>query len=1082
MNSATGGANGLPALPPRNGVRGGPSSRSAKNESSNGRAINNNEPDSTTADVESGEKEAKEINLEEMHDKARTYFSLMADDVNGPIYNGGAVPGHGHGAPGANKGPTIPDVVTRFQAVTQRFPSLRKLIAKSTALQELLATPGALRKFLLAATNGGRGVDAMILAGGQRGGEDWRDIVERAGTNSWEELQAMVEARDEMEMFAKGPTWTPGSAPLPPEPDEFESQQYLAEAAGESKMERSVMTTYFSAYGQNSDVLAPFIIFGVGAFMAMYAPVYLWLPVWFAVIGLALQAARASAQLPGSRQGPKNLFGAAMVHALIVYCGLQFALVYVPAQWSTHAGWCVVGLVSFITTPALLIRTYYLGPGFVPLATDGRDQWVGNMRRVSRAAVAEKALKREREASSAAGVAASEADTRKYEHDFAVTFPQEVVDDLVNSGKFCNTCHSARPLRSKHCPVCNRCVHRMDHHCPIAGTCIGVRNQRHFLGGLWDMFVGQCVFVWFSYLHLAATYEAGGVAMRDTTLEGDSVSTVSTGGPVTKTFHVLRHAPWAVILYVIQCFCTIYCLVLAGRMTLAVIANLTVNEMENSHRYEHFHSEDGTKFFNRFDRGWHNNCIEFWRGHQERIDWDAMKIAVDRGDAAPPPRGSYSWFQNSRAPRWLKRACQIAKPPGIGSKATRGGGGGHGHSHGGVPCEHGHGAPGPDTSSPAIFAPGNLTKGLPAAAAAAAADHAHHGHGHSHGGVPCDGDHGGGDPLPVSGAATAVAAAAAAAAGPAAAVGTVVAAAAAASNASDAHRGHSHAHGEGAGHSHGGSAEVSGGIQKSPDDGSGRPESAPPASLEELQAEAKAAMAAAMAKQAEHHGCTVEELERRGEEQKKRMFEVQAQSRGMTVEEFQKMAEDQMAQRMKQMADANGITVEEVKARQELQQAAMMQQQLRLAEMRKQHFQNGAGEGDGEGCEEAREEERDPLKDLTDDEVKAKAEAALDEVMAAQGKMMGKTMEEMKKQNDFMKEQQKAQMAKMNGLSVEQMEEMQDKQLAQMAKQNGMSVDRMKHVMMLQQAQQAQMRIAMMARMNQEGGQPGHGPGHGHSH
>ena len=1081
MNSATGGANGLPALPPRNGVRGGPSSRSAKNESSNGRAINN-EPASTTADVESGEKEAKEINLEEMHDKARTYFSLMADDVNGPIYNGGAMHGHGHGAPGANKGPTIPDVVTRFQAVTQRFPALRKLIAKSTALQELLATPGALRKFLLAATNGGRGVDAMILAGGQRGGEDWRDIVERAGTNSWEELQAMVEARDEMEMFAKGPTWTPGSAPLPPEPDEFESQQYLAEAAGESKMERSVMTTYFSAYGQNSDVLAPFIIFGVGAFMAMYAPVYLWLPVWFAVIGLALQAARASAQLPGSRQGPKNLFGAAMVHALIVYCGLQFALVYVPAQWSTHAGWCVVGLVSFITTPALLIRTYYLGPGFVPLATDGRDQWVGNMRRVSRAAVAEKALKREREASSAAGVAASEADTRKYEHDFAVTFPQEVVDDLVNSGKFCNTCHSARPLRSKHCPVCNRCVHRMDHHCPIAGTCIGVRNQRHFLGGLWDMFVGQCVFVWFSYLHLAATYEAGGVAMRDTTLEGDSVSTVSTGGPVTKTFHVLRHAPWAVILYVIQCFCAIYCLVLAGRMTLAVIANLTVNEMENSHRYEHFHSEDGTKFFNRFDRGWHNNCIEFWRGHQERIDWDAMKIAVDRGDAAPPPRGSYSWFQNSRAPRWLKRACQIAKPPGIGSKATRGGGGGHGHSHGGVPCEHGHGAPGPDTSSPAIFAAGNLTKGLPAAAAAA--DHAHHGHGHSHGGVPCDGDHGGGDPLPVSGAATAVAAAAAAAAaGPAAAVGTVVAAAAAAaSNASDAHRGHSHAHGEGAGHSHGGSAEVSGGIQKSPEDGSGQPESAPPASLEELQAEAKAAMAAAMAKQAEHHGCTVEELERRGEEQKKRMFEMQAQSRGMTVEEFSKMAEDQMAQRMKQMADANGITVEEVKARQELQQAAMMQQQLRLAEMRKQHFQNGAGEGDGEGGEEAREEERDPLKDLTDDEVKAKAEAALDEVMAAQGKMMGKTMEEMKKQNDFMKEQQKAQMAKMNGLSVEQMEEMQDKQLAQMAKQNGMSVDRMKHVMMLQQAQQAQMRIAMMARMNQEGGQPGHGPGHGHSH
>ena len=64
---------------------------------------------------------------------------------------------------------------------------------------------------------------------------------------------------------------------------------------------------------------------------------------------------------------------------------------------------------------------------------------------------------------------------------------------------------------------------------------------------------------------------------------------------MTKTFYVLRHAPWAVVLYLIQCLCTVYCLVLAGRMTLAVVANLTVNEMENSHRYTHFHSDDGTK-------------------------------------------------------------------------------------------------------------------------------------------------------------------------------------------------------------------------------------------------------------------------------------------------------------------------------------------------------------------------------------------------------------------------------------------------------------------------------------------------------
>ena len=1081
-NPANGAANGLPALPPRHGGRGGAGSKFESSSTNKSSSDQQQHADGTTVDVESGTavETVKEINLEDMHDKARQYFSLMADDVNGPIYsNFGGGHGHGHGKAPA-KNPTIPDVVTRFQAVTQRFPALRKLIAKSTAMQELLATPGALRKFLLAATNGGRGVDAMILAGGHMGGSDWRDIVEKAGgENSWEELQAMVEARDEMEIFAKGPGWTPGSAPLPPEPDEFESQQYLAEATQETKAEKSVLTTYFTAYGQHGDVLAPFVIFGIGAFMAMYLPVWCWLPVWFAVIGVTLRAAKASASLPGARQGAKNLFGAAMVHALMLYCGLQFAFVYVPDRWATHAGWCVVGLVSFVTTPALLIRTYYLGPGFVPLATDGRDQWVGNMRRVSRASVAEKALEKEKQASSTSSNTPGDSvgqvsDTRKYEHDFAVSFPQDVVDDLVNSGKFCNTCHSARPLRSKHCPVCNRCVHRMDHHCPIAGTCVGVRNQRHFLGGLWMMFCGQCVFVWFSYLHIEATYAAGGssaVQLKDTTLEGESSRSVSTAGPVTKTFYVLRHAPWAVVLYLIQCLCTVYCLVLAGRMTLAVVANLTVNEMENSHRYTHFHSDDGTRYHNRFDRGWHNNCLEFWRGHQERIDWDAMKIAVDKGEAPGPPRGSYSWFQNSRAPKWLKRMCRIAKPPG-----AKGQSGGHGHTHGGAPCEHGHGAQEDAGAKNAIFGgDSSLTKG--------AVPKPSHGHGHSHGGVPCDNDHGDGRgagngvSLPVSiasGAATAVALAAAA---PAAAVGAAAVAAAAALKPS---HGHAHdgepcdgAHGEERhGHGHGTSAAKA------------EPEETQ--TLEELQAEAKGAMAAAMAKQAEHHGCTVEELEARGEEQKKRMFEMQAQSRGVSVDEFKAMAEDQMAQRMKQMADANGVSVEEVKARQEIQQAAMMTQQLKFAEMRKQHFQNGGGEGGGDAEAEPETETRepeDPLKDLSDDEVQAKAQAALDEVMAAQGKMMGKTLEEMKKQNDAQIEQQKAQMAKMNGLSVEQMNEMQDKQMAQMAKQNGMSVERMKHVMTLQQAQQAQMRIAMMARTNQEGGHPGHGhPGHGHSH
>jgi palmitoyltransferase len=531
----------------------------------------------------------------------------------------------------------VPDVQSRFAHVVERFPKLREALLRSPSAVRLIATPGALRAFLDAATGAGRGVDELFL------NADYRDIIasaardDSAQTNATvaDALARLADVRDELERFSFSDGWTPGCKPLPKEPDDWDGEVFLAARKNEDAADARCGNAYMRAYGREADWAAPFAVLLFGAAAASIFPAFVWFPAWLVVGSFGIGLAREAAKLETARKGQLSLSSAACVHALMLVCGLQFFIVYCPEFWPTwrHRAWLALGAASFVTTPYFFLRTYFVGPGFLPKAADAADRgvWTGILMRVANAIRREKGIDRSSDAERAKnqnpGGGSEDAAANRLGSDAPAAAARRdatTVTSMISDGRFCQTCHCARPLRSKHCSLCGRCVHRMDHHCPIAGTCVGVANQRHFAFGLWDMLLGQGVFLAFSWLHVAAVFVTAGESVtggghhrmveRDLddlgasaasyassgeaggggafTLSAASSTNDAPPGVVRKLFAVFRHAPWALTLALIQCVCVLYCALIAARMTAGIAFNLTVNEMENSRRYSYLQSEE----------------------------------------------------------------------------------------------------------------------------------------------------------------------------------------------------------------------------------------------------------------------------------------------------------------------------------------------------------------------------------------------------------------------------------------------------------------------------------------------------------
>lgn len=181
----------------------------------------------------------------------------------------------------------------------------------------------------------------------------------------------------------------------------------------------------------------------------------------------------------------------------------------------------------------------------------------------------------------------------------AKDFEDVLSDSLKNLGPpthafFCRTTMCRKPMRSKYCVKTGALVARMDHYCKYLNNCIGYKNHRTFI--LFLLIHGMATFTLSILVFLSIWKDFNG---RDSCYISYTIFT--------------RHYWFNCLLGSALVIITVAVLGLLGEQLTNISQNITINERLNGSRYDWLVSGEDKSFHNKFNKGWFQNFLDFFR-------------------------------------------------------------------------------------------------------------------------------------------------------------------------------------------------------------------------------------------------------------------------------------------------------------------------------------------------------------------------------------------------------------------------------------------------------------------------------------
>jgi palmitoyltransferase ZDHHC9/14/18 len=196
---------------------------------------------------------------------------------------------------------------------------------------------------------------------------------------------------------------------------------------------------------------------------------------------------------------------------------------------------------------------------------------------------------------------------------FPPLFQQVLLNDEIQTLKYCYTCQVYRPPRCSHCPRCDNCVEKFDHHCPWTGTCIGKGNYRFFY-----LFVTSTTFMCLFVMAISI--------VQCVLVSIEEYANVPTYGFGPCLGNVLKRCPAAILLIIYLFFALTFVGSLCLFHTYLILTNQTT--------YETIKKKN--KF--AFSRGLAGNLVEFFcKNWSKKLDTNAsiplpLKLDVELYD------------------------------------------------------------------------------------------------------------------------------------------------------------------------------------------------------------------------------------------------------------------------------------------------------------------------------------------------------------------------------------------------------------------------------------------------------------------